>query len=236
MNQFLKISAIIPCFDINPFCEKVIGDTIPCVDHLILVDDGSKDGTENILDRFHKQFPKNIHLIRFPENRGKGFAIMEGFRYALSHLDFDVLVTLDGDGQHSPSDIREMAEEIQNGADFVIGERDLNQMPPYSRYANWFITLLLRIRYFKAPLDTQSGLRAFSKIFVREIVRHVQGGRYETEFRIFLLALREKLKIRSHRISTVYIEKNIHSHFRKIKDSLRIIKVFFEHLIFMGKV
>ena len=160
---------------------------------------------------------------------------MEGFHYAIDHLNFDVLVTLDGDGQHKPSDIPAMADEVEKGADFVIGTRSMQQMPPYSRIANLFITLLLRIRYFKAPWDTQSGLRAFSKEFAKELTEQVPGGRYETEFRVLLAALSKKKKLRTYPISTIYFEKNIHSHFSKLKDSLRILKVFFIHLITLGK-
>lgn len=231
-----KVVAIIPCYNAFPFCEKVIRETIFFADEMILVDDGSTDGSGKILEDAKATHPNQIHLIQFPQNQGKGFALIEAFKYALSKLSFDALVTLDADGQHRPSDIPIMAQAIFDGADLVFGVRRFKQMPPYSKIANTIISFLLRCRYSQAPLDTQSGFRALSKSFKKEVVTQVKGGRYETEFRCLLLALKNKRPIRTHQISTIYIDRNIHSHFAKLRDSIRILKVLLIHIFTLGKI
>jgi glycosyltransferase involved in cell wall biosynthesis len=232
----MKIAVIIPCFDVVSFCEKVIEETICFANQIVLVDDGSTDGTGEVLNRLQLKYPNHIHVIRFPWNQGKGFALLEGFRYMIKNYDFDVLITLDADGQHLPSAILTMAELIRKGADFVIGQRAFSQMPPYSRIANIIISIFLKLRYFKSPKDNQSGLRAFNKEFAKEILDCIPGGRYEMEFRCILLALKKKKKITLFPIPTIYFNKNIHSHFRKIVDSLRILKVIFIHFVTLGKI
>ncbi|MDE3056030.1 MAG: glycosyltransferase family 2 protein [Verrucomicrobiota bacterium] len=229
-----KIAAIIPCFNVAPFyeCEKVLEGTLHYVDQIILIDDGSFDGTEKLLDRFADKHKEKVHLIRFPENRGKGFALLAGMQYAAEEQKADILVTMDGDGQHLPLEIPKLADKVKEGADFVVGERKFYKMPFYSKTANIIITTLLRFAFFRAPIiDTQSGFRAFSLAFAQEIMRKVPGGRYEMEFLCLLLALQQKRKIASCNIPTIYINKNRGSHFRKIGDSLRILKTLFAYLV-----
>lgn len=232
----MKIAIVIPCFDVAFFCEKVVEEAVHFANKIVLLDDGSTDGTGEILQRLHLKYQNQIHLIQFSHNRGKGYALLEGFRYIIKHFDFDALITIDGDGQHRPSDIPALAELIHKGADFVIGQRNFNRMPPYSRVANFLITMILRLHYFKSPWDNQSGLRAFCKAFAEEIVDRVSGGRYEMEFRCVLLALKEKKKIALFPIPTIYFNKNAHSHFRKIRDSLRILKIILVHIITLGRI
>ena len=168
-------------------------------------------------------------MIVFPKNRGKGAALLEGMKQALSSTPFEVLVTLDSDGQHLPSDIPKLALRITEGADLVIGCRQFNQMPLRSRVANMLISFLLRSVFSKAPIDNQSGFRAFSRKLVKEIVDHVTGDRYEMEFRCVLLALHDGYKIASSPIDTLYFDKNRSSHFGIFRDSFRILKVFFQY-------
>jgi glycosyltransferase involved in cell wall biosynthesis len=199
--------------------------------YLILVDDGSTDGTNAILQEIAWTHPTKIHLITFPTNRGKGKALLAGIRYALGHVPFDALVCLDSDGQHPPSKISSLAAEVEQGADFVIGVRDFNQMPFRSRFANTLISFLLKRIYPNAPIDNQSGFRAFSRKFSDKILHEIKGNRYEMEFRCILLALRDRFKIQIVPIPTIYLHQNASSHFSKFKDSYLILKVFLNFLM-----
>ena len=199
--------------------------------YLIVIDDGSTDQTGKILQRLSSQHREKIHCITFAKNRGKGFGLIEGMRYAKEHSPFDGLITLDGDGQHNPEDIPRLIQKIQEGADLAIGTRTFSEMPFRSRFANTLISFLLRLMYPKAPFDTQSGMRSFSRRLIEEIVRIVPGGRYEMEFRCLLLALSHRLKTAEVPISTIYIEKNRSSWFSPLRDSFRILWVFILHVI-----
>lgn len=223
------ILVVIPCFNVARFCEAVIEKTVNYVGHLILVDDGSTDETGTILEKFAKNHG-NIKVIRFAKNHGKGFALLEAMRYALENYSFDVLITLDSDGQHNPKEITPMATGVIGGADLVIGTREFARMPFRSKFSNRIISYLLRCKYQNSPYDTQSGFRAFGKNLLRLITQTVEGGRYEMEFQCILCALQNNFSISGHPIETVYIEKNKYSQFSAHRDSLRILKVFWQHL------
>jgi len=169
--------------------------------------------------------------LSFPINQGKGFALLEGMKYAIDHLHFHALITIDSDGQHCASFIPEIMQPIFDGADFVMGERPFEMMPNRSRWGNKWISFLLRLIFEHAPKDTQSGMRAFSKKLIENILKTIKGGRYETEFRCLLCALSNGFKMYSIVIPTIYIDKNKSSHFSPIRDALRIFKVLILHLL-----
>ena len=223
-----RMCAVIPCFNVGTYCEEVVRQTASMVDDVIVVDDGSTDATADVLRRIAREDPRRLHLLSYPVNQGKGAALLEAFRYALASVPFDVLVTLDGDGQHSPIAITHVARPcIEDACDLVVGERlELAKMPLRSRVGNALIRRLVRTAHRSAPMDTQSGFRAHSRVFVRDVVRNVRGQRYETEMQILLLALRQRRHIRTVTIPTIYRDGNKSSHYRPILDSMRITLAF----------
>lgn len=225
----MQIVTIVPCYDVEKFCSSVLEGVRQHSDIVIPVNDGSCDGTEKILQNFTQRHPGVTQLITFPQNRGKGVALLEGMRVALASFSFDVLITLDGDGQHDPSYIHCLAALIKGGADLAIGMRTLNEMPLKNRIANTIITFLLHRLYPHAPHDTQSGYRAFNRKFVEMIVEQVHGHRYEMEFECLLLALSHHLHMRSCSIPTVYLDHNRSSHFSGVADSVLILKALWHH-------
>ena len=219
----IQLVGIIPCYDVEDFCEGVITEAIKYSDHIIAIDDGSNDMTANILAKLALRMPDRISVISFPFNQGKGMGLIAGFHEALKKFDFKALVTLDADGQHPPAEIPNLVKLVESGAEIVIGTRKLEQMPGRSRLGNTMASHVLRWFYPEAPNDTQSGMRAFNQPFVQNIVKEVRGSRYETEFQILLLALSQKRKILTVPIPTIYIDNNRSSKFRPIADSLNIL-------------
>lgn len=225
-----KLAIVIPCYNVREYCEAVVAKTALMNTQVVLVDDGSTDGTSEVLQEQAKKFPKLLHYIRQEPNQGKGYALLSGFRYALEKIPFDILITIDGDGQHNPLWILPLAKKVEEGADLAIGCRTFSQMPLKNRFANTLISLFLRIVYRDAPIDTQSGMRAFTKKLVEEIVLHVPGGHYESEFQTLIYALHNKKKMVSFSIPTVYIDKNVSSHFKNLRDSVKILKVLIAYI------
>lgn len=223
--------AIIPCYNVAHYCSGVISATLPLVDQLIVVDDGSTDETGAILDEWVQRDPAKIELIRFPHNRGKGKALLAAFRKALEIQSARYFVTLDSDAQHQPSEIPRLVGALKEGADLVIGSRQMKKMPFRSRFANGWITRFLHWVYPHAPTDTQSGFRGFQRPLLEQIATRVRGHRYEMEFACLLLALSQKREIRTVPISTVYLNQNRSSHFSPLSDSLRILWVLCWHVI-----
>ena len=221
-----RTCCIIPCYNIAGVCGAVVREAAGFADMVIAVNDGSTDETEKVLREAAAEYPGRVQVLSFARNRGKGVVLIDAFRHVLGTQAFDVLVTLDGDGQHRPEDISRLARETCRGRyPLVIGERlERSRMPLRSRLGNTLTALVMRAFYPGAPTDTQSGLRAFRPEFVREIVERIEGGRYETELKMLLLALTRGYRIGSVTIPTVYLCGNRLSHFRPLADSWRIYR------------
>ena len=221
-----SICCVIPGYNVEKFCGEVVRQAAAHADHVIAVDDGSTDGTGKILSRIAAESGGRVRFLSFAKNQGKGAALLEGFHRALAEFPFEVLVTLDGDGQHRAEEIPRLAGKcLEEGASLVIGERrETRAMPFRSSLGNGIMRALLRALYPGSPFDTQSGLRAHHRSFVEEVVRVVRGGRYETEIEILLLALRQGRRIGAVPIPTIYFDGNRSSHFRPLADSFRICR------------
>ncbi|MBS0623944.1 MAG: glycosyltransferase family 2 protein [Verrucomicrobia bacterium] len=224
------IITLIPCYNVAQVCEHVITEVLSYSDLIVLIDDGSTDGTSLILKRLERRYPHQIHLICFDKNQGKGAALLTGFHYILSKPGQEIIVTFDSDGQHSACHIPILAQGIQNGADLVVGSRQFSLMPFFSRLGNTAISWLVRRVYPHAPIDTQSGMRALSRSLIQDIISTLHVGRFEMEMRCLLLALKHDFCVKSSSIPTIYHEKNRLSHFSKIKDSFLILKMLAKHV------
>ncbi|HXG30329.1 MAG TPA: glycosyltransferase family 2 protein, partial [Thermodesulfobacteriota bacterium] len=113
---------------------------------VIFIDDGSTDGTFDILSRLKKS-NDNVRIIRFTRNFGQTAAMSAGFDYATG----EIIVTMDGDLQNDPKDIPLLIEKIEEGYDIVSGwrvnrqDRLLSRKIP-SRVANWLIGLMTGVK------------------------------------------------------------------------------------------
>ncbi|MGD6934228.1 MAG: glycosyltransferase family 2 protein [Candidatus Bathyarchaeia archaeon] len=152
----------IPAFNEERAIARIIIEAQKFADAVVVCDDGSSDLTANIAERL------GAEVARHPQNMGYGAAIKTLFQRA---LDFgaDVLVTLDGDGQHDASEIPQVIQPIINGsADVVIGSRFIDQqgtkeMPRYRRFGAKVITKLVNGSSKTGVKDSQSGFRAYNR-------------------------------------------------------------------------
>jgi LmbE family N-acetylglucosaminyl deacetylase len=214
-----RVCVVIPCFNVADYCREVVRGALATGATVIAVNDGSTDGTAAALASVTSD---RLQILTSVQNRGKGAALLEAFTWALRSTPFEVLVTIDGDGQHRPEDIPSLVRAWQDGAELAIGERQLAGMPPRRRFGNDYIAECVRGIYPNAPADTQSGFRAHDRSLVASVVAHVSGSRYETELRTLLLALAQGRRIAAVPIPTLYLDGNRASHFRTIADSYRI--------------
>lgn len=213
------IVAIVPCYNAGDRLRPVAEGVLERLTRLIVVDDGC---TDHSIDSV-RELP--LSVVSLPQNRGKGHALLAGFREALQDPEMTCICVLDADGQHNPEEIpRLYAAFEETGADLVIGSRvfDGGQVPWRSRFGNKVtVTVTALLLGHRLP-DTQCGFRLLSRSFLESIVESVSGGRYETEMEIIVKAIREKRQTISVPISTIYEEGNASSHFRKFHDSYRI--------------
>ncbi len=228
-KQKSKVAVIIPCYNAGNRLEKVVQSLIQYPVDIFIVDDGS---TDNCIEPIINM---PVSIISFPENRGKGFAIIEGLKHVLNFIQYESVCFMDADGQHSPQSLPLFIETWEDSkVDMIIGQRNFQpeKTPLPSKIGNSITQYLLRI-LIKCPLkDTQCGFRLYSRSFAEDIVRIVPPGRYETETWILLFALKKRKKILPLPISSIYEEKNRSSHFRKIYDSIRILKAILYFIVF----
>lgn len=115
---------IIPTYNEKENIEKMIRTvfTLPKVFHLLIVDDGSPDGTANIIKNLQKEFPDKLHIEERRGKLGLGTAYIHGFRWALKR-GYDYIYEMDADFSHPPHKLVELYEACKNGADMSVGSR-----------------------------------------------------------------------------------------------------------------
>jgi len=220
INMRRELAVVVPCYNVGDRLKPVAEALLAQVDRVIIVDDGCTDGSLDAVRDLSGE------IIIHPHNRGKGNALLTGFRRGLEYQDVAVVAVVDADGQHDPSELPHLyAELIRDGADRVIGARSFEsrRVPWPSRIGNkvtrFCTTMVLRRRL---P-DTQSGFRLFTRQLLEEVVSSVEGGRYETEMEILVMAVRRGYKVSSVPIRTIYEDGNPTSHFDKVGDSFRVL-------------
>ncbi len=154
------IVAGIPCLNTEGFVADVISKAKKCVNQVIVIDDGSHDGTAEAAKA------SGAMVINHETNKGYGEAIKSCFEAAKANAA-DVLVILDGDGQHNPEEIpRLRAPIVQGDAELVIGSRFItneHNMPRYRKFGIGVITFLWNFGSKVKVSDTQSGFRAYGR-------------------------------------------------------------------------
>jgi len=156
------ITAIVPAYNEELTIGSVVISASEFVDHVIVVDDGSTDHTAEIAEI------AGAEVIKHPQNRGKGAALKTGFEAV---KDADIIVTIDGDGQHNPREIPLLVKPIADGqTDMVNGSRYLdkksNGTPAYRRIGQTVLDKTTNINSGLKITDSQSGFRAFAAFTV----------------------------------------------------------------------
>ena len=153
----MKSIVIIPAFNEEVAIGGIIKKSFKYVDDVLVIDDGSKDGTYEIAKKL------NARVIKHEVNMGKGVSLKDAFN---NIGGYDVVVTIDGDGQHNPDEIPELIKHIINGnADLVNGSRYLEgfdeDTPAYRRVGQKVLDIATNITSGTNVTDSQSGFRAF---------------------------------------------------------------------------
>lgn len=195
-----KIFIVIPAFNEETVIQEVIKEIKDeGYNNIIVVDDGSSDET----CRKAKEV-KGVTALRHKINRGKGAATKTGIE-AAKLLGAEIIITMDGDGQHDPGDIKKLADPIINGRrDVVLGTRLKNPdgMPWYKILHNWIANIITWYLFGLWVTDSQSGMRAYSK-HAAEII-NTKSDRYEYESEVIREIYLHKLKYKEIPIATRY--------------------------------
>lgn len=212
------ICAVIPTYNNGGTIAAVVRETLNECRDVIVVNDGSTDNTSVELRSI-----EGITLVEYSTNRGKGYALREGFKRALE-MGFSYAITLDGDGQHYPSDICHFltANQKHPGA-LIIGSRQLEgvECSEGSKFANKFSNFWFCVQTGCRLPDTQTGFRLYPLKKLHGL--YFLTSRYEAELELLVFAS-------WHGIELVPIDINVYyppreervSHFRPGIDFARI--------------
>ena len=162
----MKTLVIIPAYNEEESILNLINEIKEYKYDYLVINDCSKDNTKNILDKEH------INHLDLPVNLGIAGVTQVGFKYA-SDNNYDCVINIDGDGQHLPSYMKVLIDEIENGYDYVVGSRYVDEKKPYSlrMIGSRIICLLIKLKTGKTVSDPTSGMRALGKKVINEFSR-----------------------------------------------------------------
>lgn len=190
----MQISVIIPTFNeaktIHEIIRRVEAEKI--ADEILVIDDGSTDGTRQALDSLNDK--DSIRLILHERNQGKGAAIRTGIQQAKG----DVIIIQDADLEYNPKDYHALLRPIEDGiADVVFGSRFLGgpRRPVmfWHMVANRLLTLITNLLYNTILTDMETGYKVFRREVAQDL--HLRANRFdfEPEFTAKILKRKERL-------------------------------------------
>ena len=153
----MKSIVIIPALNEEAAIGSIVERSLQYVDDVLVIDDGSTDDTFNVASN------AGARVIKHHTNQGKGVSLKDAFGEVSA---YDVVVTIDGDGQHNPDEIPVLIAPIIDGrADLVNGSRYLNgfdeNTPVYRRVGQRVLDIATNVTSGTSVTDSQSGFRAF---------------------------------------------------------------------------
>lgn len=168
-----RLLIVIPAYNEEKNIVRVVDELNRCCPQYdyVVVNDGSRDKTA-ALCRAH-----GYRLIDLPVNLGLAGAFQTGLRYAAEN-GYDCAMQLDADGQHRPEYIAPMLQELERGADIVIGSRFLSVKKPKTlrMLGSYIISWSIRLTTGRAICDPTSGMRMFNRTMVEEFAQNLNYG------------------------------------------------------------
>lgn len=219
-NRFdeYKVCVLLPTYNNSGTLAGVIDGICSITKDLIVINDGSTDDTGLIL----QQYP-DIQVISYAGNKGKGNALLSGFRYAISK-GYNYAITIDSDGQHNPADIPLFVEKLhETGQALIIGERNMEQasVPGKSNFGRKFSNFWFQVETGIRHNDTQSGFRLYPLLAFKNMKFYTP--KFEFEIEILVRLAWKGIKVESVPVSVRYFPKEERvSHFRPFRDFTRI--------------
>ncbi|MBQ9201995.1 MAG: polyprenol monophosphomannose synthase [Bacteroidales bacterium] len=151
---------IIPTYNEKENIEAIVRAvfSLPKAFHILIVDDGSPDGTADIVRRLQEEFTQELHLVERSGKLGLGTAYICGFNWALAH-GYEFVFEMDADFSHNPKDLLRLYKACsEEGADAAVGSRYINHLV---NVVNWPIGRVLMSYYASAYVRLVTGLRIF---------------------------------------------------------------------------
>jgi len=230
-RQSGRLAAVIPAYDEAATIRNVAERTLAYLAKVIIVDDGSSDGTAKELAGLP------VTLIRNPRNLGKSASLWRGIALALAE-GAEAVVTLDADGQHRPEDIPRLLEaHRRDPAALVVGARLHNSsaIPSERYYANRFANFWIAWAAGQRMQDSQSGFRVYPAPLLLALPTRVgRAVSFVFESEALIEAGRRGTRLEWVAIPAIYAPRGRPSHFRPIVDVARITRMVAWKLVSRG--
>ena len=211
----MKACVILPAFNEAGNISEVIRKIKKIGIDLIVVDDGSEDSTSSIVEK------EGSCLIRHPKRRGKGASLKDGFDHA-RRSGYDIIIAMDADGQHDPSEIPLFINKAkESGASVVVGNRLANPsgMSLIRILTNRSMSRIISAICRQIIPDTQCGYRLFTIEAINSV--EIEARRFEIESELLVKLSRKGFRIESVPIRSIYAGEA--SQINPITDSFRFI-------------
>ncbi len=195
-RQQLTLSVVIPCYNERNSIKEVIHrvEAVGLANEIIVVDDGSTDGTREVLRQIEAENRPKLRILYHERNQGKGAAVITGFSAASS----EVLLIQDADFEYDPREYPALLKPIEEGiATVVYGSRFLGgprkAMNFWNMVANRSLTLVTNILYNAILSDMETCYKVFRAEVVRGLV--IRARRFEFEPEITAKVLKQGIRI-----------------------------------------
>ncbi len=217
----MKISVIIPAYNEQKTIREIIDrvTAVDVADEILVVDDGSTDGTREIL----KEYNKNgvVRVIHHPHNQGKGSAVRTG----IEHVQGDLVIIQDADLEYDPREYKALLKPIEEDlADVVYGSRFLGAARRPTMFwhmvANKLLTLMTNIFYDTILTDMETGYKVFKTGVVEDMKLKARSFDFEPEFTAKIL----KKKVRIFEVPITFNPRDYEEGKKiRIKDAFQAV-------------
>lgn len=203
---------IIPTYNEKENIEKMILKifSIPLDFNILVIDDGSPDGTAEIVGRFQKSYPEKLFMIQRSGKLGLGTAYITGFKWAIERK-YDYIFEMDADFSHNPDDLAKLCEACDKGADLAIGSRYCNGIS----VINWPIGRVIMSYYASSFVRTVLGMKIYDctagfKCYKRKVLETIDLDRIKMKgygFQIEMKYNTYKLNFKIEEVPIIFVDR-----------------------------
>jgi dolichol-phosphate mannosyltransferase len=229
----MKILIILPTYNEIENLQAVVEEILARGPYdILVVDDNSPDGTGALADRLAKKHRDRVHVLHRAAKEGLGRAYIDGFKWGLQK-DYDLFFEMDTDFSHNPAHLSQFVREIENGADLVLGSRNIKG----GGTRNWSVVRTLvskggsqyaRLILFSPYHDLTSGFKAFRREVLEALdLENVDSNGYSFQI---------ELTHRTHQMGYQVRETPIIFVDRKVGKSKMTSRIVLEAMLVVWKI